>query len=168
MFMCRAATSWHFLRGKWLQLAPNNWKTHWRFHDVFEKFVGAIARVITPWLQACACALQNKIGSTLTVLTTFWYIYFQSPNRSRHFRPDASYRCSNQTRQPSAKQTMSSRVSVRLLGVSMQQLNVLLLTSVIFCVSYNRLQRIRSLRWEFGSVLPPEIKGNLSEREVNN
>nr|CAB3249045.1 DNA replication complex GINS protein PSF1 [Phallusia mammillata] len=31
---------------------------------------------------------------------------------------------------------------------------------------YNRLAKIRSLRWEFGSVLPPDIKNNMSEKEV--
>lgn len=31
---------------------------------------------------------------------------------------------------------------------------------------YNRLTRIRQMRWEFGSILPPEVKYNLSEPEV--
>lgn len=31
---------------------------------------------------------------------------------------------------------------------------------------YNRLQKIREIRWEFGSILPPEIKSRLSEPEV--
>ncbi|XP_046388604.1 DNA replication complex GINS protein PSF1-like [Ischnura elegans] len=30
---------------------------------------------------------------------------------------------------------------------------------------YNRLQYIRQMRWEFGSILPPEIKYNLCEPE---
>lgn len=28
------------------------------------------------------------------------------------------------------------------------------------------MQLIRQMRWEFGSILPPEIKENLSESEV--
>ncbi|XP_048585920.1 DNA replication complex GINS protein PSF1 isoform X2 [Nematostella vectensis] len=31
---------------------------------------------------------------------------------------------------------------------------------------YNRMNRIKNLRWEFGSVLPDDIKYNLSEQEV--
>ena len=31
---------------------------------------------------------------------------------------------------------------------------------------YNRLDRIKQLRWDFGSVLSPEIKNQLSEAEV--
>lgn len=31
---------------------------------------------------------------------------------------------------------------------------------------YNRLQKIRQTRWEFGSILPPEIKSLFSEPEV--
>ncbi|XP_072045912.1 DNA replication complex GINS protein PSF1-like [Amphiura filiformis] len=31
---------------------------------------------------------------------------------------------------------------------------------------YNRLQVIRDMRWEFGSVLPPDVKLNLSEQEI--
>ncbi|XP_002731436.1 DNA replication complex GINS protein PSF1-like [Saccoglossus kowalevskii] len=31
---------------------------------------------------------------------------------------------------------------------------------------YNRLQKIRNMRWEFGSVLPADIKTNMSEQEV--
>ena len=31
---------------------------------------------------------------------------------------------------------------------------------------YNRIEQIKSLRWEFGSVLSPEIKYNLSEHEI--
>ncbi|CAK8693829.1 unnamed protein product [Clavelina lepadiformis] len=31
---------------------------------------------------------------------------------------------------------------------------------------YNRLMKIRDMRWEFGSVLPPDIRRNMSEREV--
>lgn len=31
---------------------------------------------------------------------------------------------------------------------------------------YNRLHKVREMRWEFGSVLPPDIKTNLSEKEV--
>jgi len=30
---------------------------------------------------------------------------------------------------------------------------------------YNRILKIRNLRWEFGSVLPPDIKQNMSEKE---
>ena len=32
--------------------------------------------------------------------------------------------------------------------------------------SYNRMLRIKNLRWEFGTVLPEEIKYNLCEQEV--
>ncbi|XP_068085385.1 DNA replication complex GINS protein PSF1 isoform X2 [Anabrus simplex] len=31
---------------------------------------------------------------------------------------------------------------------------------------YNRIKKIRQMRWEFGSILPPEIKYNLCEPEV--
>lgn len=31
---------------------------------------------------------------------------------------------------------------------------------------YNRLHRIKEMRWEFGSILPPEIRANLSEKEI--
>ncbi|XP_046675486.1 DNA replication complex GINS protein PSF1-like [Homalodisca vitripennis] len=31
---------------------------------------------------------------------------------------------------------------------------------------WNRMQLIRQMRWEFGSILPPDIKENLSESEV--
>ncbi|XP_063241956.1 DNA replication complex GINS protein PSF1-like isoform X1 [Bacillus rossius redtenbacheri] len=31
---------------------------------------------------------------------------------------------------------------------------------------YNRLRRIRQMRWEFGSILPPDIKASLCEPEV--
>lgn len=31
---------------------------------------------------------------------------------------------------------------------------------------YNRLDQIKKMRWEFGSVLPPEVKFNMSEQEV--
>lgn len=30
---------------------------------------------------------------------------------------------------------------------------------------YNRLRRIRNMRWEFGSILPPDIKSSLSTNE---
>ncbi|XP_052767582.1 DNA replication complex GINS protein PSF1-like [Mya arenaria] len=36
----------------------------------------------------------------------------------------------------------------------------------ILAYLYNRIKRIRDMRWEFGSVLPQEIKYNLSEQEV--
>ncbi len=36
----------------------------------------------------------------------------------------------------------------------------------IACYSYNRLKMIKEMRWEFGSVLPPDIKYNLCEAEV--
>ncbi|XP_015522777.1 DNA replication complex GINS protein PSF1 [Neodiprion pinetum] len=36
----------------------------------------------------------------------------------------------------------------------------------ILAYLYNRLQKIRQMRWEFGSILPPEIKSLLSEPEV--
>lgn len=35
-----------------------------------------------------------------------------------------------------------------------------------FTSSYNRMLRIKNLRWEFGTVLPEEIKDNLCEQEV--
>ncbi|XP_061173153.1 DNA replication complex GINS protein PSF1-like [Saccostrea cucullata] len=31
---------------------------------------------------------------------------------------------------------------------------------------YNRLEQIRRMRWEFGSVLPPEVKFNMCEQEI--
>lgn len=31
---------------------------------------------------------------------------------------------------------------------------------------YNRVKKIRQLRWEFGSIIPPEIKYNMCEPEV--
>lgn len=31
---------------------------------------------------------------------------------------------------------------------------------------YNRLRRIRNMRWEFGSVLPPEVKYSFSDEEL--
>lgn len=31
---------------------------------------------------------------------------------------------------------------------------------------YNRLEQIKKMRWEFGSVLPPEVKFNMCEQEV--
>ncbi|CAL1528415.1 unnamed protein product [Lymnaea stagnalis] len=31
---------------------------------------------------------------------------------------------------------------------------------------YNRLEQIRKMRWEFGSVLPPDVKYNMCEQEV--
>ncbi|XP_035688590.1 DNA replication complex GINS protein PSF1-like [Branchiostoma floridae] len=31
---------------------------------------------------------------------------------------------------------------------------------------FNRMERLRAMRWEFGSVLPPDIKYNLSEQEI--
>ncbi|KAJ9590790.1 hypothetical protein L9F63_016176 [Diploptera punctata] len=31
---------------------------------------------------------------------------------------------------------------------------------------YNRVMKIRQMRWEFGSILPPEIKNNLCEPEI--
>jgi len=38
----------------------------------------------------------------------------------------------------------------------------------VFCSRYNRLQVVRQMRWDFGSILPPDIKYNLSEQEVRN
>lgn len=32
--------------------------------------------------------------------------------------------------------------------------------------AWNRLERVKSLRWDFGSILPPDVKENLSEAEV--
>ncbi|KAK5645273.1 hypothetical protein RI129_006573 [Pyrocoelia pectoralis] len=32
---------------------------------------------------------------------------------------------------------------------------------------YNRLRCLRTMRWEFGSILPPDIKANLSHSETN-
>ncbi|CAH0392911.1 unnamed protein product [Bemisia tabaci] len=32
---------------------------------------------------------------------------------------------------------------------------------------WNRLLKIRQMRWEFGRILPPDVKSNLSEAEVN-
>ncbi|XP_012265829.1 DNA replication complex GINS protein PSF1-like isoform X2 [Athalia rosae] len=36
----------------------------------------------------------------------------------------------------------------------------------ILAYLYNRLQKIRQTRWEFGSILPPEIKSLFAEPEV--
>ena len=36
----------------------------------------------------------------------------------------------------------------------------------MFVFRYNRVEQIKDLRWEFGSVLSPEIKYNLSEPEI--
>lgn len=32
---------------------------------------------------------------------------------------------------------------------------------------YERLRRIRNLRWDYGPVIPPDIKANLCEPEIN-
>ena len=32
---------------------------------------------------------------------------------------------------------------------------------------YNRLEKVKNLRWEFGSVVPADIKSNMSEMEVS-
>ncbi|KAF5306207.1 hypothetical protein FQR65_LT07484 [Abscondita terminalis] len=32
---------------------------------------------------------------------------------------------------------------------------------------YNRMRCLRTMRWEFGSILPPDIKSNLSSSEAN-
>lgn len=37
---------------------------------------------------------------------------------------------------------------------------------MIFFYSWNRMQQIRQMRWEFGSILPADIKENLSDSEV--
>ena len=37
----------------------------------------------------------------------------------------------------------------------------------LICYSYNRLDYVRETRWQFGCVLPIEVKQNLSEHEVN-
>lgn len=42
-----------------------------------------------------------------------------------------------------------------------------LINNAIFLFSYNRLHRIKEMRWEFGSILPAEIRTNLSEKEVS-
>ena len=44
---------------------------------------------------------------------------------------------------------------------------IVLTYCLIASSSYNRLGHIRQMRWEFGSVLPPDIKYNLSEQEVS-
>lgn len=31
---------------------------------------------------------------------------------------------------------------------------------------YHRLRRLRTMRWEFGSVLPPDIRTNLTSSEI--
>jgi len=36
----------------------------------------------------------------------------------------------------------------------------------MFYARYNRLEVVRQMRWDFGSILPPDIKYNLSEQEV--
>jgi len=40
------------------------------------------------------------------------------------------------------------------------------LTYSCFYARYNRLEVVRQMRWDFGSILPPDIKYNLSEQEV--
>lgn len=36
----------------------------------------------------------------------------------------------------------------------------------LLAYQWNRLQKIRQMRWEFGAVLPPDIKSNLGKGEV--
>ncbi|BES94943.1 GINS complex subunit 1 (Psf1 homolog) [Nesidiocoris tenuis] len=36
----------------------------------------------------------------------------------------------------------------------------------LLAYQWNRLQTLKKMRWEFGSILPPEIKANMSETEV--
>ncbi|XP_014291100.1 DNA replication complex GINS protein PSF1 isoform X2 [Halyomorpha halys] len=36
----------------------------------------------------------------------------------------------------------------------------------LLAYQWNRLQKLRQMRWEFGSVLPPDLKTHLSEGEV--
>ena len=31
---------------------------------------------------------------------------------------------------------------------------------------YNRIEHVKKMRWEFGSVLPADVKVNLSDQEV--
>lgn len=38
--------------------------------------------------------------------------------------------------------------------------------NIIYKSRYNRLEQIKKMRWEFGSVLPPEVKFNMCEQEV--
>ena len=37
----------------------------------------------------------------------------------------------------------------------------------LFLNRYNRLQRIKAIRWDFGSIIPPEIRANMSGAEVS-
>ena len=41
------------------------------------------------------------------------------------------------------------------------------LTPFPYPFRYNRLEQIKKMRWEFGSVLPPEVKFNMCEQEVH-
>ncbi|XP_015113272.1 DNA replication complex GINS protein PSF1 isoform X2 [Diachasma alloeum] len=60
-----------------------------------------------------------------------------------------------------ADSTATSRyTSVQLRHAALNRNKRCLLTYV-----YNRMQRIRKMRWEFGSVLPPEINSNLMPLE---
>lgn len=45
--------------------------------------------------------------------------------------------------------------------------HVLLITNNSVFIRYNRLEYIKKMRWEFGSVLPTEVKYNLCEQEVS-
>ncbi|KAL1117912.1 hypothetical protein AAG570_004225 [Ranatra chinensis] len=36
----------------------------------------------------------------------------------------------------------------------------------LLAYQWNRMERLRKMRWEFGSILPPDIKSNLSDAEV--
>ncbi|XP_066253934.1 DNA replication complex GINS protein PSF1-like [Euwallacea similis] len=47
-------------------------------------------------------------------------------------------------------------------GVSAVKRNVRCLVAY----HYHRLRRLRTMRWEFGSILPPDIKTNLSSNEI--
>ena len=37
----------------------------------------------------------------------------------------------------------------------------------ILIISYERLTKLKKLRWEFGSILPNDIRNNLSPSELN-
>ncbi|XP_063912753.1 DNA replication complex GINS protein PSF1-like [Zophobas morio] len=37
----------------------------------------------------------------------------------------------------------------------------------ILAYHYNRLKCLKTIRWQFGSILPPEVKANLSQAEID-
>lgn len=54
-----------------------------------------------------------------------------------------------------------------MLGVCITMYELKRLTPFPYPFRYNRLEQIKKMRWEFGSVLPPEVKFNMCEQEVH-